>query len=333
MRLSLPTASALAVAALAVTGSIASVTVAAGPAANGPAAKGLAAHQQASARDLTPDAELFQATTRFTEWELVEKLPLDFETYHPQGMAVVGERIYLSSVEIIEPTVKYEEPVDGMDRTAGVGKGHVFVLTREGELVKDIELGEGDVYHPGGVDFDGEKLWVPVAEYRPDSASIVYTIDPETLEVTDEFRHADHVGGVVRDQQTGQIHGVSWGSRDFFAWNQHGKLKDESQNPSHFIDYQDCDYSGGRTQLCYGITNLSNDAGQSFELGGIALTDLRTHEIVHEVPVPMVSTAGHTITRNPAALEADGDVLRLFAAPDDGEEDAGTELFVYEARP
>ena len=39
------------------------------------------------------------------------------------------------------------------------------------------------------------------------------------------------------------------------------------------------------------------------------------------------------MTRNPVALEANGDVLRLFAAPDDGEEAAGTELFIFEARP
>jgi len=25
------------------------------------------------------------------------------------------------------------------------------------------------VYHPGGIDFDGVNIWVPVAEYRPDS--------------------------------------------------------------------------------------------------------------------------------------------------------------------
>lgn len=38
------------------------------------------------------------------------------------------------------------------------------------------------------------------------------------------------------------------------------------------------------------------------------------------------------MTRNPVALEFGGGVLRLFAAPDDGEEVAGTELFVFKAR-
>jgi hypothetical protein len=32
-------------------------------------------------------------------------------------------------------------------------------------------------------------------------------------------------------------------------------------------------------------------------------------------------------------FEAEGDTLRMFAAPDDGEEADGTELLVYAARP
>lgn len=49
------------------------------------------------------------------------------------------------------------------------------------------------------------------------------------------------------------------------------------------------------------------------------------------MPFPKFSAAGYVITRNPVALEMAGVKLRLFAAPDDGEEIAGTELFVYEA--
>lgn len=39
------------------------------------------------------------------------------------------------------------------------------------------------------------------------------------------------------------------------------------------------------------------------------------------------------LTRNPVALEVVDDTLRLLSAPDDGEEPAGTELFVYECSP
>lgn len=284
-------------------------------------------------KDLTPEAEAFTRVDRNTQWDQVQKLKLDFPAFHPQGMSLVGDKIFLSSVEILEPTVRYPSPVGGYDRTTGKGRGHVFVIDRQGKLLKDIVLGEDSIYHPGGTDFDGENVWVPVAEYRPDSSSIVYTINPDTYEVTEQFRQADHVGGVVADRKTNRITGVSWGSRKLFTWNGQGKLLGSQTNPSHFIDYQDCEYAGAGHQLCTGVTGLKSADGNPFELGGLALTDLTDGKIVHEVPFQKFSMAGHSMTRNPVALESEGHVLRLFAAPDDGEEIAGTELFVFEARP
>ena len=105
----------------------------------------------------------------------------------------------MSSVEIIEGTTKYEQPVDGYDRTPGKGKGHLFVFNDQGELLKDIELGEGNMYHPGGIDYDGKYIWVPVAEYRPNSDSIIYKVNPETMETEEAFRVNDHIGGIVKD--------------------------------------------------------------------------------------------------------------------------------------
>ena len=285
---------------------------------------------RAAAARTSPAAEAFSHTTRSTPWQLARKVQLRFPTYHPQGLARVGNRLFLSSVEITEPTVKYPEPRDGYDRSAGKGVGHVFVLTRDGRLLRDIVVGEGTVYHPGGIDYDGESVWVPVAEYRPNSRSIVYTIDPGTYQVTERFRYADHVGGVVRDPSSGTVHGVSWGSRTFFSWNGTGSLLRSRPNESHYVDYQDCDNSGDQLQLCSGIASLPTAGGGSYELGGIALIDLRDDSTVHGVPFPYFSTAGHVATRNPVTLERDGSTLRLIAAPDDGEEAAGTELLFYE---
>ncbi|WP_028850823.1 DUF6454 family protein [Thermocrispum municipale] len=282
-----------------------------------------------------PLVEAITQLDRSTAWQLVDRIPLDFETYHPQGFAAVGDRLFLSSVEVIEPPVQYPEPDEnGYDRSPGKGVGHVFVLTRDGKLIRDIRVGEGPdgtIYHPGGIDYDGRDLWVPVAEYRPNSDAIVYRIDPNTFEVTEEFGYRDHVGGVVVDRKSRTVHGVTWGSRRLVQWDRKGHLRKVATNDSHFIDYQDCAYVDNGKQLCTGITEYPTADGGKFELGGLALLDLRTNEIVHEVPVPGFSTAGHTITRNPVHLERDGDTLRLIAAPDDGEEPAGTELLVYEA--
>ncbi|MGH3360222.1 MAG: DUF6454 family protein, partial [Nocardioidaceae bacterium] len=265
-------------------------------------------------------------------WEQVDRIPLDFDTYHPQGMAVVGDRIFVSTVEVIEAPVKYPTPVDGYDRSPGKGVGHLLVLNRDGELLDDIVIGEGgDSYHPGGIDFDGENLWVPVAEYRPDSAATVYRVDPDSLDVEKAFEVDDHIGGVVRDQETGRIHGVSWGSRRMYTWTADGRQLDRVPNRDHMLDYQDCAYVAFRKQLCTGVTALPTADGTTYELGGLALLDLRDGSILHEVPFAHFSTAGHVLTRNPVAVESTDEGLRLFAAPDDGDEEAGTELFVYEA--
>jgi hypothetical protein len=276
-------------------------------------------------------ARAFEATTRSTAWTQVARIPLKFPTYHPQGFAVVGDTIYLSSVEVLEAPVKYPAPVDGYDRTPGKGIGHLFVLDRQGNLKKDIRLGEGTVYHPGGIDFDGENVWVPVAEYRPNSRGIVYKVNPKTFKVSEQFRVSDHVGGVVRDRRTGMVHGVSWGSRTLYEWTAAGKKLDAKANESHLLDYQDCDYVSRSKQLCGGVTGLPTATGGNYELGGLALLDLRDNRILHEIPFPAFSSAGHSATRNPVALEVDGNKLRLFTAPDDGEEVKGTEILIYES--
>ncbi|ONH59908.1 hypothetical protein CcI49_14425 [Frankia sp. CcI49] len=278
-----------------------------------------------------PATVAFAATTRSTSWTQVQKISLRFPTYHPQGLALVGDKIFLSTVEILEAPVRYPAPVDGYDRTPGRGVGHVLVLDRQGTLLKDVTLGEGTVYHPGGIDFDGTSVWVPVAEYRPNSKAIVYRLDPRTYRVAEAFRVNDHVGGVVRDRETGIVHGVSWGSRTLYAWSANGRQLTRQANEDHMLDYQDCDYAGAGKQICGGVTGLATATGGSYELGGIALRDLSDNAILHEVPFSRFSSAGHVVTRNPVALERTGNTLRLFTAPDDGEEIAGTELIVFES--
>lgn len=279
--------------------------------------------------------QTFENVSRNTTWTRTATIPLAFDTFHPQAMEVVGDRIFLSSVEILEPPVKFTDgPHDGYDRTPGRGVGHLFVLDREGHLERDIVLGEGDMYHPGGLDVDGQYLYLPVAEYRPNSAAMIYRIDLTTYDAEKLFTVRDHIGGVVLDQETGHLVGQSWGSRRFYDWTIDGKQKRFWLNDNHFLDYQDCEYVASRKALCSGITGLPAQPGAAsgYELGGFTLIDLADrHRILHEVPLQLWSTAGHVITRNPTDLDADGSHLTLYAAPDDKGEAAGTQILVYEA--
>jgi Family of unknown function (DUF6454) len=49
---------------------------------------------------------LFLGTTRSTPWQLVKRVPLGFDAHHPEGLARVGDRFFLSTVEVLEPTVR-----------------------------------------------------------------------------------------------------------------------------------------------------------------------------------------------------------------------------------
>lgn len=288
---------------------------------------------------LSDAARLFTTVDRATTWSPTAEVGLNFRTHHPQGMALVDDRIFLSSVEVLQPPERRSSEGrsggrrgSGYDRSPGRGRGHVFVISRDGKLIKDIALGAGDVYHPGGIDFDGDQVWVPVAEYRPHSTAIIYTIDPQTYAVTERFRHDDHVGALVYDRQASRPTGVSWGSRNLLTWNDSGELLHTVDNRSHFLDYQDAQYAGAGHQLCTGVTSIDAPTGP-VELGGAALVELAGGRIVHEVPFQLYSAAGHAITRNPVSFEADGEILRMYAAPDDGHDQSGTTLYVFEARP
>jgi hypothetical protein len=272
------------------------------------------------------------ALTRASSWRLRSSVPVRFTTHHPQGMVRVGDALFLSSVEIKQRTVRYPKPVDGYDRDAGAGVGHLFKLDLQGNLIADLTLGEGAVYHPGGIDYDGTHVWVPVAEYRPDSRSIVYRVDPERMQATAVLRVADHIGGILRNTDDDTLHGVSWGSRRFYRWavDADGGVTAaaaHTPNVSHYVDYQDCKYAGARRMLCSGITEILQPGGaMPLGLGGLELVDLTDGRPLHQVPVLLWTADGAAMTRNPVWIEPQPSGLRAYFMPED---DRST-LYVYD---
>jgi hypothetical protein len=274
---------------------------------------------------------------RDATWKPVASIGVKFPAHHPQGIVKVGDTFFVSSVEVKLPTVRFPAPVNGYDRDTGQGTGHLFKIDREGKLLGDLTLGEGAVYHPGGIDFDGVNIWVPVAEYRPDSRSIVYRVDPERMIATEVFRFADHIGAIVHDTDDHTLHGVSWGSRRFYRWTLGKDVKPTNAdarpdqlrvlNPSHYVDYQDCKYAGGHRMLCTGVAELrQRPDGPPFRLGGMDLVDLRDGRPLHQVPVLLWTAGGLDMTHNPVWIEASGRGLRAYFMP----EDNTSTIYVYD---
>ena len=279
----------------------------------------------------------FVTLTKGSEWRPVAVTPLQFPTHHPQGMIKIGERFYMSSVEIIERTQRFAQPQAGLDRSPGKGAGHLFEFDASGQLLRSLTLGEGDIYHPGGIDFDGKYIWVPVAEYRPNSRAILYRVDPATMQATEVLRFADHIGGLVHNTDAKSLHGVSWGSRRFYRWTLDADLRVTNAaatpealrqpNPAHYIDYQDCHYAGAGHALCSGLNKYRVAPGApEFALGGLELVDLASGRVRHQVPVQLWTEAGVVMTQNPFTVEASAAGLRFYFVPEDDK----SRLFVYD---
>jgi hypothetical protein len=280
-------------------------------------------------------SHIFKRLTRQARWRRVDAVPLRFNAHHPQGMVRIGHDLYVSSVEVTRQTrpLPTTSPRGRYDRDEGAGVGHLFRFNLQGELISDLKIGEGPIYHPGGIDFDGRHLWVAVAEYRPDSRSIVYRIDPHHPErpiVREIARVDDHLGGIAHWIEARTLFGISWGSRRFLQLSPGSSAWQTRPNRSFYIDYQDCHYLGRGEAICGGLRQYRRDNdGTRLSLGGIELLNLRTGLPIHQLPVEFWTDTGRPLTQNPFWLEplpAPAEGLRAFFLPEDGQ----STLLVYE---
>ncbi len=269
---------------------------------------------------------MLASVSRSTPWTQTSAVPLKFETYHPQGLVRVDDRYFMTSVEVTSAPVKCDPACDGYDRTPGAGIGHLFEFDAKGTLLHDLHLGSGTVYHPGGFDYDGRYLWVPVAEYRPNSRATVYRIDPVTFSAVPFLQVPDHIGGVVHDTANNRFVGMNWGSRTFYVWGPSGQPQRKVANPEQFVDFQDCHYLPTGKAVCGGVASLTVGSAP-VQLGGLSLLDLRTLDAVNTVPMTGLTPAGNSVTRNPVWLSTDHGALTLQVVPDDDQ----SVLYTYRA--
>lgn len=303
----------------------------------------------------------FLLLTNSSHWQLTDTIKVDFPTFHTQGLIKIGDIFYVSAVEIIERTETYGKTDNLWDfsltRTAGKGRGWLFKFDGQGKFLGKVEMTQGNAFHPGGMDFDGRYIWVPVAEYRPNSASNIYRVDPETMEAKLSFRVKDHIGNILHNRARGTFHGSSWGSRRLYQWHVQFNADGEgvvtsekwSANPAHFVDYQDCQYGGVNYMLCSGVQNYDTPVGK-VALGGIDLIDISGDQPrpVHMLPIAQYWDAsdGETastptdaelvVSNNPFWVEEIADrpvtaegtkIMRIYFMPD---KDNKSRLLVYE---
>lgn len=292
--------------------------------------------------------KLFQKLGRSTVWKSIAKITLEGDTFEPEGMIRLGDdRFILSAGHWTKRTEKYEEIIDGTDRSPGEGFSHLLVYNGKGERIADATISApGDIeYHNGGIDWDGKFIWGTHAQYRPNTTAYIYKADPFTLKPSIVLRYRDHLGGIVRNAADNTLTALNWGSRKAATWDLNeidsicSKNSEAPQpppksvvcNPSHFVDYQDCKYlgrselyNGKHIALCSGVAIIGN----SYNLGGIALVDVETMVPLAEVPIDLESTLGVRLTQNPMDVSVHEGRLRLYFAPDQHQ----STMYVIEAQ-
>lgn len=156
---------------------------------------------------------------------LLRTIDLQGNTHHVQGIAVDDNHLYVTSI----------------DRAARKGTLSLYELP-SGRLLRTVELQQGALFHPGGFDLDDSSLWIPVAEYRPSSRTVVQRRSRQTLELLSSFEVPDHIGALAVSPS--QITLVNWDAREFYACAHDGKVLGKRSNPNP-TRYQDIKYRYG----------------------------------------------------------------------------------------
>lgn len=212
--------------------------------------------------------------------------PLTGELFHVQGLALGARRLWITSV----------------DRRHRRGYLHEFDRA-SGRIVRRIELTDGARFHPGGISIDGDSIWVPVAELRPDSSSVLLEIDAATLHVRRRIRVADHLGCVAVAQ--GRLIAGNWDSRLFYV----ADLSDLSRvhvvrNPSR-TRFQDIKLIDG---------TLVASGAQSWWSGSVDMIDARTMTVRRALHAGSIGPIAGTYTGEGMAIEG----RDLYLVPEDG---------------
>ena len=229
-----------------------------------------------------------------SELKQLSVILLDVTLHHVQGIEVDGDHLYVTSV----------------DRQTKKGWLHLIDL-KSRKLLREVEVQEGERYHPGGISMDADSLWIPVAEYRPLSRATVQQREKKTLRLLSRFEVPDHLGCVAATQF--KIYGGNWDSRQIYEWDRDGKQVAKRDNPSG-TKYQDMKFLRGQ---------LVGSGNRDADSGAIDWLDPATLELKRRI------TAGKTdrgVRFNNEGMTIRGG--KLYLLPEDGP----SRLFVFELR-
>lgn len=246
---------------------------------------------------------------RSTEWTMVDSTAVRGDVGHPQGLCRWPPE------QVGDPSgdgwlVSTVHPA----RAAG----ELVVVAGDGEVLRRVEVTDGERFHPGGFALDGSGCWMAVAEYRPRSTTTVMGFDDD-LSLVESFPFDDHLGAIC-PLDDGTLFAVSWGSRRWYRLDTDGRMLDQRTTPTRWVDLQDIVRIDGRQVAATGVGDVDTPDG-AVQLGGLVVIDVDAMAIVHDTPIAAWMPSGRTVTYNGAHLDTEGDGssagVRLHCLVDD----------------
>lgn len=228
-------------------------------------------------------ADALDILFHFGNVELIRQVPLKFSTYHVQGLDITEQFYFVTSVD----TEQNRDWLFKIDR-------------KNASLISKKELTDGALIHPGGLQYDGRFLWVPNAEYKRQSRTMVYGLDPDTLEIRTSFPVDDHIGAVASDGKN-LLYGVNWDALHFYTWDIDGRKLNKVDSPTSMA-YQDIKYFAGKL-LC---------SGHKDDVSAVDIIDTENWTLIKRFDLPKDKWKS-TLTREGMAFDGN-----LYFLPDDG---------------
>lgn len=246
---------------------------------------------------------------RWTLWHRHRGVLIDGDIGHPQGLARGRDGWIVSTV------------------FPHSGRGEVVVVGDDGRVQERLDVTDGERFHPGGIDVwaDSTRCWVAVAEYRPDSTTMVAHLEADPrggLRCEPAFRFDDHLGAVC-ELADGTLFAVSWGSRRWYRLGPDGRVFAERTNPDHTIDLQDLQRLDDRHVVGTGVGSMLTPTGP-LQLGGLVVIDVDRLSPIHSVPIPAWMPSGRVATFNATHLGLEQGDLALRCVVDDTTAELGT---------
>jgi len=141
---------------------------------------------------------------------------------HTQGMELVGGKYFVTARRddvlpkraLLLRTDPTRTDWDAWDITPVDAEGFVTALD-----------------HPGGMQSDGMRLWIPLAESKRNGRSIIRAfqltnlVSGKSIQSDFEFPVDDHIGAVAVSVERGLLFGANWDTEKVYVWNLKGRLE------------------------------------------------------------------------------------------------------------